>query len=128
MTLRAKHCTRPTTLREVNDPTRGSCLPYDADDVESGDRLQAGIDTSGEVAYHLEALKRLQYTETKGEKRLVLPRTDFLPAVRGGKDDKEDDTIGAGTPMDVTLETLREVNDPCMPPKVRRRDREHSGH
>lgn len=33
---------------------------------------------------------------------------------QGGKDDKEDDTIGAGTPMDVTLETLREVNDPCM--------------
>ena len=29
-----------------------------------------------------------------------------------GKDDKEDDTIGADTPMDVTLETLREVNDP----------------
>lgn len=33
---------------------------------------------------------------------------------QGGKDDKEDDTIGADTPMDVTLETLREVNDPCM--------------
>ena len=31
---------------------------------------------------------------------------------QGGKDDKEDDTIGADTPMDVTLETLREVNDP----------------
>lgn len=33
---------------------------------------------------------------------------------QGGKDDKEDDTIGADTPMDVTLETLREVNDPCV--------------
>ena len=31
-----------------------------------------------------------------------------------GKDDKEDDTIGADTPMDVTLETLREVNDPSV--------------
>ena len=31
---------------------------------------------------------------------------------QGGKDDKEDDTIGADTPMDVTLETLREVNAP----------------
>ena len=31
---------------------------------------------------------------------------------QGGKDDKEDDTIGADTSMDVTLETLREVNDP----------------
>ena len=33
---------------------------------------------------------------------------------QGGKDNKEDDTIGADTPMDVTLETLREVNDPSV--------------